>query len=97
MRTPAEAKSLLCPFARTFIQAGPTSLADAGCKGPACALWRWETITTKHPLWADAVKAEAEKIDEKAPFPKASKIVADNLEAYNLVPKTGHCGAGGQP
>lgn len=53
MRTPEEAKDLLCPFARTFAQ----KEAVAGCRGPECALWRWEAIATTHPLWAPAVKA----------------------------------------
>lgn len=97
MKTPADAKSLLCPFARTFIMPGPTSLADAGCKGAACALWRWEAISTKHPLWAAAVKTKAEELGDRPPYREASRWVADNLAELGMVPTRGFCGAGGQP
>ena len=96
MRTPAEAKDLLCPFARSFIIAGGTSLKDAGCRAAECALWRWESITTAHPLWKDAVKTKAAEIGEALPYAKASKWVAENKEALGMVPTRGFCGAGGQ-
>ena len=95
MRTPTEAKSLLCPFARSFIFAGGTTLAHAGCHGPACALWRWETITISHPLWKEALKAKAAELGEKAPCPQAAQWVAENRDALGLVPTRGYCGAGG--
>lgn len=93
MRTPEEAKSLLCPFARTFAQ----PQAVAGCRGPECALWRWEAITTKHPDYVALVRANAEANGEKPPYKDAARYVADNLVTLGLVPTRGFCGAGGQP
>lgn len=91
MRTPEEAAGLLCPFSRTF--AAPQ--AQAGCRGPSCALWRWEQITTAHPLWKDAVRAKAEELGERQPFPKAAAWVAENKASLGMVPVKGFCGAGG--
>ncbi len=91
MPTPEEAKRLLCPFARTF----GVAKAEAGCRGPECALWRWEAITTAHPLWRDAVRKKAEELGEKVPFPKAAAWVAENKEALGMVPTRGYCGPGG--
>lgn len=94
MLTPAEAADKwLCPLARTFA----LREAMSGCQGEICALWRWEKITTAHPAWRDAVKAEAEKIGEKVPYAKAAKIVADDLERFGLTAERGFCGLGGQP
>jgi len=92
---PEEAKKLMCPFARTFIRAGQVSLIDAGCIGPKCALWRWEPITTAHPLWKDAVLKKGAELGEKVPYARASAWVAENKEALGLVPTKGYCGAGG--
>jgi len=92
MRTPEEAQEALCPFARTF--AAP--VAEPGCRGPSCALWRWEKITTQHPLWLPAVRAEAQRTGEPKPYPKAAKYVADNKAALGLLPTKGYCGAGGE-
>ena len=92
MRTPEEAASLLCPFARCF--AAPK--AETGCKGPACMLWRWERITTTHPLWLPAVRTVAAQIGDTSPYAKASKIVAADLEAHGMIPTHGYCGAGGE-
>ncbi len=92
MRTPDEAKDLLCPLARTFAE----TPAVAGCRGPLCMLWRWETITTKHPLWLPAVQAKAKETGEKPPYAEASKWVAKNLADLGMTPKVGFCGAGGQ-
>lgn len=83
----------LCPFARTF-SATP---AFQYCRGTECAIWRWEKFTTAHPMWRDAVRAEAEKLGEKPPFAKAARIVADDPAAFGLVPNKGYCGAGGMP
>lgn len=91
MRTPEEAKDLLCPFSRTFAQ----PIAVPGCRGPACALWRWEAITTSHPLWKPAVQKRAAETGEKVPYAQASKWVAENLVELGLVPTKGYCGAGG--
>lgn len=91
MKTPEEAATLLCPYARTFAD----KVAVAGCRGPECALWRWEPITTTHPLWKDAVKTKAAELGEKVPFPQASRWVAENMEILGLVPTKGFCGAGG--
>lgn len=93
MRTPEDAKSLLCPFSRTF----GMKEAVPGCRGPECALWRYEQITVAHPLWRDAVRTKAEELGERAPFPKASAWVAENKAALGVVPTRGFCGAGGQP
>lgn len=92
MLTPEEAEDKWCPFARTFAR----KEASAGCVGPTCMLWRWETVTTKHPLWLEAVRAKAAETGEKVPFPKASAWVAENKEALGMVPTRGFCGAGGQ-
>lgn len=91
MRTPEEAKALLCPFARTF----GMKEAVAGCRGPECALWRFETITTAHPLWKPAVLKRAAEVVEKPPYSQASKWVAENLVDLGMVPTKGFCGAGG--
>lgn len=93
MNTPEEADDKWCPFARTFAD----KVAVPGCRGPACMLWRWEQITTKHPLWLGAVQTKAAELGERAPFPKASAWVAENKEALGLIPTRGFCGAGGQP
>lgn len=94
MLTPEDAAlKWLCPLARTFYRTPP----QANCIGPACALWRWETITTSHPLWAKSVKAAAAETGEKPPYREASKFVAENLEVLGMVPTRGFCGAGGQP
>lgn len=91
MRTPEEAAALLCPFARTFAQ----KEAVAGCRGPECALWRYEAITTAHPLWKPAVQQRAAGTGEKPPYAQASKWVAENLAELGMVPTKGYCGAGG--
>lgn len=85
--------SILCPFARTFA----ASPAIATCRGLDCALWRWEAITTKHPLWLPAVRARAAETGEKPPYRDASSWVAQNLASLGMVPQLGFCGAGGQP
>jgi hypothetical protein len=94
MMDPAKPETLLrCPLSRTFA----ASPASASCIGPLCALWRWEKITTAHPLWKDAVKAKAVELGEAAPYPKASKWVAENKADLGMVPERGYCGAGGEP
>ena len=90
-RTPEQAADVLCPLARTFA----TPKAVPTCQGPECALWRWVPVTTASPDWKRAVLAEAEKTQEKAPYPKAARHVADNMEALGLIPTLGYCGAGG--
>ena len=93
MIAPSEAQSILCPLARTFA----VSSAQAGCRGPSCACWRWEKITTSHPRWKAAMQDEIARTGEKAPFPKAARAVADNQIALGLVPEVGYCGVGGLP
>lgn len=93
MRTPEEASTLLCPFSRTF----GLKEAVSGCRGPNCMLWRFETITTSHPLWKGAVQAKAAELGEKVPFPKASAWVAENKAELGMAPTRGFCGAVGQP
>lgn len=90
-RTPEQAAEWLCPLARTFA----ASPSVKGCQGASCALWRWEPVSTSNPLWRAAVKAEAEKTGEKAPFPKAARVVADDLEAFGIKVERGYCGMGG--
>jgi hypothetical protein len=92
MRTPEDAKSLLCPFARTF----GVAKAEPGCRGPVCALWRFEKITTAHPLWKPAVLKRAEEIGDKPPYAKAAAWVSENKEVLGMVPTRGFCGAGGE-
>lgn len=82
----------LCPFARTFA----ATPAHIHCRGPECALWRWEDITTAHPKWKAAVLAKAEEIGDKVPYAKAAKWVADNRAEIGLVPTQGYCGGGGK-
>lgn len=95
--TPQEAKAQwLCPLARTFIQAGQTSVADQGCKGAVCACWRWQPIMADDPRFVKAIKAElATGITHKA---AVAKIMADR-EAYGIPtkPERGFCGIGGAP
>jgi hypothetical protein len=87
------AQKWLCPLARTFSR----SPAHTCCLGSACAFWRWEKITTAHPAWKEAVKAKAAELGEAAPYPKASKWVAENKADLGMVPTHGYCGAGGEP
>lgn len=94
MMDPTKPETLLyCPHSRTFA-ANP---AVPKCIGPLCALWRWEMVTTAHPLWKDAVKAKAAEIGENVPYPKASKWVAENKADLGIEPTKGYCGAGGEP
>jgi hypothetical protein len=90
--TPEAASKMPCPIARTF-----GDIPHGTCRGPSCILWRWKPVTTAHPAWKAAVLAEAAKLDEKAPFPKAARIVADNAEALGLVPTEGWCGLAQEP
>lgn len=88
-----EPKTTLCPFARTFAD----KEASRFCRGAACALFRWEKVTTAHPAWKAAMQAKVAETNEKPPYREASKWVADNLETLGIVPTRGYCGAGGQP
>ena len=72
------------------------NLAES-CGADGCMAWRWETITTSHPLWADAVRAKAAELDEKAPFPKSARFVADNKASLGMIPTRGFCGLAGEP
>lgn len=90
---PETADAVMCPFARTF----SASVAKPGCRGPLCALWRWEKIMAGHPVWRAAVQNEGKRLGEGPPFAKAARAVADNPEAFGLTPVKGFCGAGGQP
>lgn len=91
MNTPEEAAEKLCPWARTFA----VKEAQAECRGPSCMAWRWEAVTTAHPLWKDAVQKKGAELGEKVPYAKASAWVAENKETLGLVPTKGYCGAGG--
>lgn len=93
MNTPEEMVYRYCPLARTF----GTAPVVSGCRGPECAVWRWEKISTAHPLWAPAVRTKAAELDEKVPYAKASAWVAANLAELGMVPVKGYCGAGGAP
>lgn len=87
-RTADRAHEMLCLFARTFIRVGQVTAADAGCIGPKCALWRWQTTET----WRKAVAAVAKEIDEAPTSSKAAAIVAKDPVKYGC---EGMCGAGG--
>jgi hypothetical protein len=92
LQTPEEEAAMLCPLARTFA----TPKAEAGCRGPACMCWRWEKVGVSNPLWLPAVRKVAEEIGDTTPNrAKAAKVVADDMEAYGLVPTKGFCGIGG--
>lgn len=94
LRTPDEAAEMLCPLSRTF---GDKD-AVKGCRGASCMVWRWEKITTAHPLWLPAVRKVAEEIGDTTPGrSKAAKVIADDMQAYGLVPTRGFCGIGGEP
>lgn len=93
MLTPDAASALLCPLARTFAE----TVAFRGCRGPECAVWRWESMTVSHPRWKDAVRVEASSTGERAPYPKAALKVASNPAAYGLIVERGYCGLGGAP
>lgn len=86
-------ETTLCPFARTFA----AKEAVATCRGEVCALFRWERITTTSPGYREAVQAKAKELDDKPPFAKAARYVADNKAEFDLLPKRGYCGAGGEP
>ena len=90
--TPDAASKLPCPISRTFGDA-PTR----NCRTTGCLLWRWKPVTTAHPAWKAAVLAEAAKLGEKAPFPKAARIVADSPEAFGLIVTEGWCGLAQEP
>lgn len=85
--------TMLCPFARTF----GVKEAQPYCRGQECALWRWQKVTTAHPMWLPAVRKRADETGEKAPFPKAVRWVTDNLAELGIKPTHGYCGAGGEP
>jgi hypothetical protein len=89
--TPEQAAQLLCPTARTFA----VSPAQDGCRGPACAAWRWVHTTTSNPLWTAAVRGVAEATGEKPPYAKAARAVADDMPAFGMAPTRGFCGLGG--
>ena len=67
------------------------------CYAVECMAWRWEQITTAHPLWANAVRAKAAELDEKPPYAKAARWVADNKASIGMVPTRGYCGLAGEP
>jgi len=89
--TPHVAADMLFPLSRTFADKTPV----AGCRGPACMAWRWQSVTTQHPLCAPAVKAEAARTGESVPYRKAAAYVAENQAALGMIPTHGHCGLGG--
>ncbi len=91
MHTPEDAANTLCPLARTFADAKAVS----GCRGPSCACWRWEKVTTDRPEWKEAMRARMEETGEKAPGFKAAAWVVENKVALGLVPTRGYCGMGG--
>lgn len=86
MKTKAEAETKWC-LAET----------EGKCISDRCMAWRWETITTAHPMWADAVRAKAAELDEKPPFAKAARWVSENKADLGMVPTRGYCGIAGEP
>ena len=93
MLTPEEAAGTLCPLARCFA----LPQAEKGCRGPSCACWRWEKVTTDHPAWKAAMSARIKETGEKAPFKDAAAWVVENKVALGLIPARGFCGIGGAP
>lgn len=95
MRTPEDAATVLCPFARVFA-ANP---AVSGCRGPACMLWQWERITADHPAFRGAVSARMKEIGKGVLGHKeAVAFVMENRDALGIPENTGRgwCGAGGK-
>ena len=89
--SPAEAATTwACPLARTFAK------TDTGmCKGPSCAAWVPVKRQTDE-VWRTAVKAEADRTGEKAPYAKAARAVVDDPEGHGLpLWDKGHCGLRG--
>lgn len=86
--TPEEArKSRLCPNAALI---GTAKTASPFCHGIICGAWRW----ANNQAFRDAVKREAERNGEKAPFSKSSATVTAKPVTFNL---EGYCGLGGAP
>ena len=92
MKTLDEAAAMLCPQARMF---GMKEVAPY-CHGDKCMAWRWVEMGST-PEWRAAVKAEAARIGENIPYPKASRAAADDPAAHGLVPSRGFCGLAGKP
>ena len=67
------------------------------CLADNCPMWRWRERQTTDAGWLDAVRAEADRTGEKAPFAKAARVVANAPEAHGMGPRTGFCGMAGKP
>lgn len=94
--TPEQAAvSYLCPLARTFIIHAGSSLSGGGCKGPACAAWRWQPILADDPRFIAALKLA--KKTQELDHQKAVAYVMANREALGVPtkPEKGFCGLGG--
>ena len=102
--TPAEAKHLKCPFARTFGEDN-----TSGCRGYECAFWRWKPMMASDPMFTSAVKREMTVLqnDHKERTGKergvesfhgeAVKRVMADIEAHGIKRTRGYCGAAGLP
>lgn len=92
MKTPDEAREWLCPLARTF----GTKEADAHCRGPVCAAWKWiplsSEILTPH-IKKRMAETGAKNIETNA----ATAWVMENREALGIPtePTHGRCGLSG--
>ena len=85
-KTPQDAKALwICP------------LRGQRCIADDCPMWRWRERQVSDAGWSEAVRAEAERTGEKAPYAKAARVVANAPEAHGMGPRTGYCGMGGKP
>ena len=93
---PVESPSIVKPEFAADYWFCPATGFDAGCKGPACPLWRWAPLTTKDgPYEAAVIKLAAEGMTNA----QASKEVGENRAKYGVPekPYRGWCGLGGKP
>lgn len=93
-QTPEAAAQLLCPLARTFAAPKP----QEGCRGPSCALWRWQPIAANDPRVTAALAKIAKELGGGPNRTKqATEILMKDRAAYGVPtePEKGFCGAGG--
>jgi hypothetical protein len=90
-RTPESAAEALCPFARTF----GAPKAEAGCRGPSCALWRWVPIQANDPRFTAAVAKLTGGSAVKHKEAVAAVMADREAHGVPVKPEVGYCGAGG--
>lgn len=93
--TPDEAqKTTLCPLARTF---GDDDL-KATCRGPACALWRWQPLMASDPGYKEALVKARDMKAERGTMTAAEYVNANRADfGLPTEPFLGWCGLGGEP